>query len=64
VEVSQAGRLAARRGKHQLDIWAEPLAVASPLPTLPLWLAADLALPLHLEETYRAACAARRIELP
>ena len=48
----------------RLDIWAEPLALASPLPTLPLWLSAGLALPLHLEETYCAACAARRIELP
>jgi hypothetical protein len=50
--------------QSRLDIWAEPLVLASPLPTLPLWLSADLALPLHLEETYCAACAARRIELP
>ncbi len=50
--------------QSRLDVWAELLAIASPLPTLPLWLSADLALPLHLEATYRAACAARRIELP
>jgi hypothetical protein len=52
-------------GEHsRIDLWAEALAIASPLPTLPLWLSQDLALPLDLDETYRAACAARRIELP
>jgi hypothetical protein len=48
----------------RVELWAEMLAVGSPLPTLPLWIAADLALPLSLEETYQVACAARRIELP
>ena len=45
----------------RVDIWAESLALGLPLPILPLWLAADFALPLNLEETYQAACAARRI---
>jgi hypothetical protein len=31
------------------------------LPTLPLWLESDLAVPLDLEATYAAAGAARRI---
>jgi hypothetical protein len=48
--------------KSRVDLWAEALAVGSPLPTMPLWLTNDLALPLHLEVTYQAACAARRIE--
>jgi hypothetical protein len=50
-------------GQSRLDMWAEPLAVGSPLPTLPLWLGESLALPLGLEETYQSACAARRIEM-
>jgi hypothetical protein len=49
--------------QSRVEIWAGALAVGSPLPTLPLWLAADLALPLSLEETYQSACAARRIDL-
>lgn len=48
--------------RSRIELWAECLAIGSPLPTLPLWLTAELALPLDLDETYRAACAARRIE--
>jgi hypothetical protein len=44
-----------------LEMWAEVLALGSPLPTLPLWLGADLCVPLDLEQAYLAACAARRI---
>jgi hypothetical protein len=36
--------------------------VGDPLPTLPLWLEADLALPLDLESAYQAACVARRLD--
>jgi hypothetical protein len=47
-----------RRGDARLlETWAHPLTVGQPLPTLPLWLAADLAVPLDLgasdEETRR-----------
>jgi hypothetical protein len=45
----------------RLQAWVEPLAVGGPLPKLPLWIDADLSLPIDLEETYRAACQARRI---
>jgi hypothetical protein len=45
----------------QLQTWAHALTVGGPLPTLPLWLEADLCLPLDLEATYHAACVARRI---
>jgi hypothetical protein len=48
-------------GKLDLEAWAYALTVGAPLPTLPLWLQPDLCLPLDLEATYRAACAARRI---
>jgi hypothetical protein len=37
------------------------LNLGSPLTTLPLWLERDLCLPLDLEASYQAACAARRI---
>jgi hypothetical protein len=46
-----------------LEIWSERLALGAALPTLPLWIGPDLAVPLDLEWTYRDACAARRIEL-
>lgn len=49
--------------KGRAEIWAEPLTLGAVLPTLPLWLGADLVLPLNLEQTYVAACSARRIEL-
>jgi len=46
----------------RLDIWAEVLTLGAALPTLPLWLSAEMALALNLEQTYLAACTARRIE--
>ncbi len=36
----------------QMDAWTEPLHLGGVLPTLPLWLASDLALPLELEASY------------
>jgi hypothetical protein len=38
------------------------LAVGRPLPTLPLWLAAELAVPLELEAPYQDACRVLRID--
>jgi hypothetical protein len=46
----------------RLETWAHALRVGDPLPTLPLWLEADLALPLDLESAYQAACVARRLD--
>lgn len=44
-------------GEHiRLDVWPHALAVGELLPTLPLWLAPDLAVPLELELTYADAC--------
>jgi hypothetical protein len=45
----------------RLEAWAHPLAIGRPLPTLPLWLAEDLAVPLELESTYEETCRALRI---
>ncbi len=56
-----AYRTRAAESAARLEAWVEPLAVGSPLPTLPLWIDTGLAVPLDLEETYRMACAARRI---
>ena len=41
---------------QQLLLWPAPLALRQPLPTLPLWIAADFSVPLDLEASYRAAC--------
>lgn len=38
----------------RLDTWVAPLAVGAPLPSLPLWLEADLAVPLPLEMVTKA----------
>jgi hypothetical protein len=45
----------------RLDVWPFPLTVGSELPTVPLWLAADLAVPLELELSYEAVCKSLRI---
>jgi len=39
-----------------LQTWSHALSVGQPLPTLPLWLTADLCLPLDLEKSYEQAC--------
>jgi hypothetical protein len=52
-----------RDGEHwKLESWAHPLKVGNPLPTLPLWLASDLAVPLELEQTYQETCRVLRIK--
>lgn len=48
--------------QDRLEIWPHALKVGEPLPKLPLWLAADLAVPLELETTYAATCAGLRID--
>jgi hypothetical protein len=39
-----------------LETWAQPLALGRPLPTMPLWLADNLAVPLELEDSYEQSC--------
>jgi hypothetical protein len=41
-----------------LETWVQALVLGQPLPTLPLWLADDLAVPLELEQSYEATCQA------
>jgi hypothetical protein len=45
----------------QLQVWPFALAVGQPLPTLPLWLNGEIAVPLDLEASYTAACIDLRI---
>jgi hypothetical protein len=44
-----------------LETWVHPMALGQPLPTLPLWLADNLAVPLDLEESYQETCRVLRI---
>jgi hypothetical protein len=44
-----------------LETWAQPLTLGQPLPTMPLWLADDFAVPLGLEDSYEQTCRALRI---
>lgn len=45
----------------RLDVWPHQLVLGQPLPTVPLWLTADLCVPLELEPTYHAACVGLRL---
>jgi hypothetical protein len=44
-----------------LETWPQALTLGQPLPTLPLWLADNLVLPLELEESYEETCLVLRI---
>jgi len=44
-----------------LETWNYPLTIGQPLPTLPLWIAENLAIPLELEASYEETCRVLRI---
>jgi len=44
-----------------LETWENPLAIGQPLPTLPLWLAGNVAIPLELEASYEETCHVLRL---
>jgi hypothetical protein len=44
-----------------LDAWNNTLVPGQPLPTIPLWLADNFAVPLELEATYEETCRILRI---
>jgi hypothetical protein len=51
-----------RRGQSdEIDVWRSPLVLGQPLPTLPLGLRADLAIPVDFEATYAEACLRKRL---
>jgi hypothetical protein len=56
-----ACRLPRRGDAWLLETWAHPLTLGQPLPTLPLWLAENLAVPLELEPSYEETCRSLRI---
>lgn len=51
-----ACRLTKPANEWRLEAWTQPLALGQPLPTMPLWLADDLAVPLELDESYEQSC--------
>lgn len=58
---SVAYRLKMQEGEQRLELWPEELQVGRTLPTLPLWIGEDEAVPLDLEASYVAACELLRI---
>lgn len=46
---------------QQLRLWPAALTLGQSLPTLPLWIASDLSVPLDLEASYQATCVDLRI---
>ena len=42
--------------RKMLEAWSHVLSLGKPLPTLPLWLSAELVVPLDLEQSYEQAC--------
>ncbi len=56
-----AYRRALVRGQGRVEAWPKRLAIGAALPTLPLWIDADIVLPLPLEASYEAACHSLRI---
>jgi hypothetical protein len=54
-------RAVGRDEEGQLLAWPSTLEVGQPLPTVPLWVGADLAVPLDLEASHTAACVDLRI---
>ena len=57
-----ACRTAENDDAWSLETWAHTLTLGQPLPTLPLWLANNLAVPLELEECYEETC--RVLQIP
>ncbi len=45
----------------RLETWVDVLEVGKSLPTSPLWIAPELAMPLNLEATYEETCRGLRI---
>jgi hypothetical protein len=53
---------ATRKSRRWLvETWFHNLTIGQPLPTLPLWLSDDLAIPLELEPSYEETCQVLRL---
>lgn len=55
-------RVAREKDRLRFDAWPFALVKGEPLPTVPLWLEADLAVPLDLEQTFTKTCQSLRID--
>jgi len=55
-------RLANRKTRSEIDVWSEAFGVGERLPTLPLYVAVDLAMLVDFEATYQETC--RRLRVP
>ena len=53
---SVACRMTKQGDDWRLEAWAQTLSLQEVLPTMPLWLADDLAIPLELEKSYEESC--------
>ena len=51
-----ACRVTKRANDWLLESWVQSLVLGRPLPTMPLWLTDDLAVPLELEDSYEQSC--------
>jgi len=49
-------RMTKKTTEWQMESWLQPLSIGKPLPTMPLWIADDRAVPLELEESYEQSC--------
>jgi Protein of unknown function (DUF4058) len=56
-----AYRVREEEDRHLLELWPEALALGETLPTLPLWISGETAVPLELEATYLSTFEALRI---
>jgi hypothetical protein len=54
-------RSVGREADGRLQVWPFALEVGRPLPTVPLWLGGEIAVPLDLEASHTAACVDLRI---
>ena len=53
-----ACRMTKQDDQWRMEAWAQSLSLGTPLPTMPLWLADDLAIPLDLEKSYEESVTA------
>jgi hypothetical protein len=56
-----AYRIAGPDGDARMEYWSHSLKIGGELPTLPLWIADEICLPLDLATSYAAACRSLRI---
>jgi hypothetical protein len=54
-------RSSGRNGDARFAVWPYGLAIGQPLPTLPIWLDDDTAVPLDLEHSYQRTCRVLRM---